>query len=230
MNLFREINARGTTVLVATHDRELIRRVGRRVDHARPRPHRRGSLMRDASSATRSRKRWRACWRGRQVGAAVDRRPSRWRCSSSAAFLLVSVNVQGVLGSSGAGRRVVGLSARRRDQRDGARRARGVPRVAAGGRGGRVRVEERRARALPADFPELARRDDRRSTTIRFRPRSKCGCGPRRRRRGGRRRWSRDAARDAGRRRRALRPPMAGAAGRHRDHRRGDRGAGRRRS
>ena len=36
MNLFREINARGTTVLVATHDRELIRLVGRRtitLDH-----------------------------------------------------------------------------------------------------------------------------------------------------------------------------------------------------
>ncbi len=30
MNLFREINSAGTTVLVATHDRELIRRVGRR--------------------------------------------------------------------------------------------------------------------------------------------------------------------------------------------------------
>jgi cell division transport system ATP-binding protein len=30
MNLFRETNAAGTTVLVATHDRELIRRVGRR--------------------------------------------------------------------------------------------------------------------------------------------------------------------------------------------------------
>ena len=30
MNLFRESNARGTTVIVATHDRELIRRVGRR--------------------------------------------------------------------------------------------------------------------------------------------------------------------------------------------------------
>jgi cell division transport system ATP-binding protein len=30
MNLFREINARGTTLLVATHDRELIRRVGKR--------------------------------------------------------------------------------------------------------------------------------------------------------------------------------------------------------
>ena len=38
MNLFREINARGTTVLVATHDRELIHRVGRRsltLDHGR---------------------------------------------------------------------------------------------------------------------------------------------------------------------------------------------------
>lgn len=30
MNLFREINAGGATVLVATHDRELIRLVGRR--------------------------------------------------------------------------------------------------------------------------------------------------------------------------------------------------------
>jgi cell division transport system ATP-binding protein len=30
MNLFREVNARGTTVIVATHDRELIRQVGRR--------------------------------------------------------------------------------------------------------------------------------------------------------------------------------------------------------
>lgn len=38
MNLFREINARGTTVVVATHDRDLIRRVGRRaivLDHGR---------------------------------------------------------------------------------------------------------------------------------------------------------------------------------------------------
>ena len=30
MNLFRDMNASGTTVLVATHDRELIRRVGKR--------------------------------------------------------------------------------------------------------------------------------------------------------------------------------------------------------
>ncbi|HWK12477.1 MAG TPA: cell division ATP-binding protein FtsE [Vicinamibacterales bacterium] len=38
MNLLREINARGTTVVIATHDRELIRRVGRRtltLDHGR---------------------------------------------------------------------------------------------------------------------------------------------------------------------------------------------------
>jgi cell division transport system ATP-binding protein len=38
MNLFRDINARGTTVVVATHDREMIRRVGRRavtLDHGR---------------------------------------------------------------------------------------------------------------------------------------------------------------------------------------------------
>jgi cell division transport system ATP-binding protein len=36
MNLFRDINASGTTVLVATHDRELINRVGRKtlvLDH-----------------------------------------------------------------------------------------------------------------------------------------------------------------------------------------------------
>jgi cell division transport system ATP-binding protein len=33
MNLFRDMNARGTTVLVATHNRELIKSVGRRVIH-----------------------------------------------------------------------------------------------------------------------------------------------------------------------------------------------------
>lgn len=38
MNLFREINGRGTTIIVATHDISLIQRVGRRVltlDHGR---------------------------------------------------------------------------------------------------------------------------------------------------------------------------------------------------
>jgi cell division transport system ATP-binding protein len=33
MTLFKEINNRGTTVLVATHDRELITRMGKRVIH-----------------------------------------------------------------------------------------------------------------------------------------------------------------------------------------------------
>ena len=32
-NLFRDINSSGTTVLVATHDRELIKWVGRRTVH-----------------------------------------------------------------------------------------------------------------------------------------------------------------------------------------------------
>ena len=31
MNLLREVNAGGTTVVVATHDRELIRLIGRRI-------------------------------------------------------------------------------------------------------------------------------------------------------------------------------------------------------
>lgn len=38
MNVFRDINASGTTVLIATHDREMIRRVARRaitLDHGR---------------------------------------------------------------------------------------------------------------------------------------------------------------------------------------------------
>jgi cell division transport system ATP-binding protein len=31
MSLFEEVNSRGTTVLVATHDREMIQRMGKRV-------------------------------------------------------------------------------------------------------------------------------------------------------------------------------------------------------
>jgi cell division transport system ATP-binding protein len=40
MNLFREINARGTTVVVATHDRELIPSRWPTCGHARSRQHR----------------------------------------------------------------------------------------------------------------------------------------------------------------------------------------------
>ena len=46
MNLFRDINASGTTVLVATHDRELIKWVGRRTVHLEH-----GRLMEAGSSA-----------------------------------------------------------------------------------------------------------------------------------------------------------------------------------
>jgi cell division transport system ATP-binding protein len=38
MGLFRDINSHGTTVIIATHDRDMIRRMGRRVialDHGR---------------------------------------------------------------------------------------------------------------------------------------------------------------------------------------------------
>jgi cell division transport system ATP-binding protein len=31
MTLFQEVNSRGTTVLVATHDRDMIQRMGKRV-------------------------------------------------------------------------------------------------------------------------------------------------------------------------------------------------------
>ena len=82
MNLFREINARGTTVVVATHDRELIRRVGRRavtLDHGRIvevglMRALRYALRRSASPASGA-----AASRG-----CCRRRPSRSRCSCSA--------------------------------------------------------------------------------------------------------------------------------------------------
>jgi cell division transport system ATP-binding protein len=47
MNLFRDINSSGTTVLVATHDRELIKWVGRRTVHLEH-----GRLTDSASSST----------------------------------------------------------------------------------------------------------------------------------------------------------------------------------
>ena len=66
MNLFREINARGTTVVVATHDRELIQRVGRRAITLEARPHRRGGLMRALRYALDEA--LASLWRGRQSG------------------------------------------------------------------------------------------------------------------------------------------------------------------
>ena len=81
MNLFREINARGTTVVVATHDRELIRRVGRRsitLDHGRI-----VEVPECRRCSMRSTKRCPACGAAATPGCSRRRR-SRWRCSFSA--------------------------------------------------------------------------------------------------------------------------------------------------
>ena len=66
MNLFRDINARGTTVLVATHDREMIRRVGRRsitLEHGRL-----VEAPECTCCATPLMKRSASLWRGRRSG------------------------------------------------------------------------------------------------------------------------------------------------------------------
>ena len=91
MNLFREINASGTTVVVATHDRELIRRVGRRARDARPRPDRGGRLMRalrysfDEAAAS--------LWRGRQSGV-LSTATIALALFVLGAFLLVTANLE----------------------------------------------------------------------------------------------------------------------------------------
>ena len=61
MNLLREINAGGTTVLVATHDRELIRLVGRRtitLEQGKSSKSHEGARLRAPPGLAR------ACWRG----------------------------------------------------------------------------------------------------------------------------------------------------------------------
>ncbi len=71
MNLFREVNARGTTVLIATHDRDLIHRVGRRaiaIDHGR-------LIDADERATTAS---------GSQCGRLSISSTRRWRASCAA--------------------------------------------------------------------------------------------------------------------------------------------------
>ena len=92
-------------------------------------------------------------------------------------FLLVSVNVQGVLDAGCRPPRCRSTCTTPRREADRAR-ARAVPAGAAGGGGGRIRVARARARALPRRLSRAARRHDRASARIRFRRRSKCGCGP----------------------------------------------------
>ena len=101
MNLLREVNARGTTVLVATHDRELIRRVGA--------ARRSRSITARSSTPTSAQRRERmralkyffdeavaSLWRGFKTSA--HRRPPRSRSRSwcSAAFSFLTSNMERV--------------------------------------------------------------------------------------------------------------------------------------
>ena len=94
MNLLREVNAGGTTVLVATHDRELIRLVGRRsitLDQGRIVEVRVRAIdyaLRQGWASLRARQRVHACspwW------------PSPWPSIVLGALLLVTWNVERVL-------------------------------------------------------------------------------------------------------------------------------------
>ena len=178
MNLFREINARGTTVVVATHDRELIRRVGRRVDHPRSRPHRRGRL-RCARCATRSTKRRQPLARA-PVGL-LSTATIALALFVLGGFLLVTVEPRAARRRVEPRGRDVGLSerrCRRADERRPSKRAAG-----AGRRSWRRTSSCRRPRRWRASSRPLAtwrRRDRRRSATIRCRRRTKCVCSRRR--------------------------------------------------
>ncbi len=217
MNLFREINARGTTVVVATHDRELIRRVGRRVGHARSRPHRRGRL-RCARCDMRSRKRSPACGAGRQAGL-LSTLTIALALFVLGGFLDVTANLER-LGAEWSN--AAELSVYLKDDITPAERravegGRGAERS---GRGARIHLEARRARALQADV----RRSRRGGRRRRREPAAGVARGPsatgaRRQRR--RRRPRVAAAPDGRRRRRALRPAMADsrAVGDQRDSR-----------
>ena len=179
MNLFRDINASGTTVLVATHDRELIKWVGRRVIQLE---HGRQPGSRGAGAVT-------------VVGYAFEEALASLRRSGRSAlvsigtiaiafltlggFLLVSVNVQGMLDRW---LEAAEMSVYLHDTATDAERQaleqmlRARPEVAAVEYVSKERALER----FRADFPELRRRDRRRSRRTRFRRRWRCGCAPRR--------------------------------------------------
>ena len=145
MNLLREINAGGTTVLVATHDRELIRLVGRRTITLDQ-----GRVVEVGMRALD--------YAFRQGGASL------WRSRGSSAFavlaialalivlgalLLRDVERRAAAGAVDIGGGVLGLSARRRDV-GAARRDRSRHRSERVSAGPRVRVEGAGADALPA--------------------------------------------------------------------------------
>ena len=108
MNLFRDINASGTTVVVATHDRELIKWVGRRVVQLEH-----GRLARHGGHAVNAvgyafEEAWVSLKRaGRSAAISVGTIAIAFVALGG--FLLVSVNVQRHHRSVAAVGRVVGV-------------------------------------------------------------------------------------------------------------------------
>ena len=187
MNLFRDINARGTTVLVATHDRELIKWVGRRVIQLE---HGRHGRRAGAGAVTVVGYAFEEAWASlRRSGrsALVSIGTIAIAFATLGGFLLISVNVQGVLDQLAAGGRDVGLPARHRHAMPTALALeaflKSQPAVAAVEYVSRERALER----FRADFPELRDvTDGRRRESVSVRARS-AAADRERRRCGGRR-------------------------------------------
>ena len=212
MNLFREINARGTTVRRrdARPRADPARRPAR--DHARPRPRRRGGLMRalryafDEAVAS--------LWRGRRSGllstATIARRAVRARrrsCSSPS-----NLERLGAEWSSAAEMSVylddeVTPAERARDRSGCWRRARSWRRASTCRRPRRSRASSRRSATSPRRVDALG--DNPLPASLR----SAAAARRPRRRRGVDALGARAAA-DAGRRRRPLRPAVARPAAR----------------
>ncbi len=178
MNLFRDINASGTTVLVATHDRELIKWVNRRTVHlehgrlhgapgaAPPR----GVVMRALSYAFRE-----ALVSMRRGGrsAVMSIVTIAIAFLTLGVFLLISFNLQRVA-EQWAQAAEMSVYLDDKPRRRGPRGAHERIAAAVGGCGRGVRVEGERARAVSAGFSRAGRR--RLAATTRFHRRSKCGC------------------------------------------------------
>ena len=173
MNLLREVNAGGTTVLVATHDRELIRLVGRRTHHARSGPDRRKVGMRALDYAFRQG--WASLRRG---GGSTRVRGGRHRAGDERARRAAAGDLEHASAllarwtTAPSSRSTCATTPRRSsaasiealiDQSGVARR----PRVRLEGAGaGALPPRVRRARV---DWPPA-------SATTRFRRRSRCAC------------------------------------------------------
>ena len=167
MNLFRDINARGTTVLVATHDRELIKWVGRRVIQLE---HGRDGRNAGARAVTVVGYAFEEAWASlRRSGrsALVSIGTIAIAFLTLGGFLLVSVNVQGVLDRW---LQAAEMSVYLQDTATDAERRRSRQFLQAqpsgGGRG--VRVPGARARALPRRFSRTARHHRRAWARIPF--------------------------------------------------------------